>query len=169
MLHVRACVLCERSNHFFDESIPDVDEDQQKSCADRLIELCRKDVNNLVAESLQEKSKNVGLDARFQLEQMYREAEEDEEDEEDSEEDLQKKAYEMETAASTTVEATETAQGEDEEKNDDEEEKFETRWRCWKCRKIFKMDQQCPTHLVNLGDYEEYDFDTLLVEVKVES
>ena len=27
MLHARACVLCERSNHFFDESIPDVDED----------------------------------------------------------------------------------------------------------------------------------------------
>ena len=98
---------------------------------------------------------------------MYREAEEDEED---SDEDLVKKAYELETAASTTVAATETttSQGEDEEKNDDEEEeKFETRWRCWKCKKIFKMDEQCPTHLVNLGDYEEYDFDTLLVEVKV--
>ena len=36
---------------------------------------------------------------------MYREAEEDEED---SDEDLVKKAYELETAASTTVAATET-------------------------------------------------------------
>ena len=97
---------------------------------------------------------------------MYREAEEDEED---SDEDLAKKAFELETAASTTVDATETPlEEDDEEKNEDEEEeKFETRWRCWKCKKIFKMDEQCPTHLVNLGDYEEYDFDTLLVEVKV--
>ena len=97
---------------------------------------------------------------------MYREAEEDEED---SDEDLAKKAFELETAASTTVDATETPlEEDDEEKNDEEEEeKFETRWRCWKCKKIFKMDEQCPTHLVNLGDYEEYDFDTLLVEVKV--
>ena len=98
---------------------------------------------------------------------MYREAEE----EEDSDEDLERKAYELETAASTTVAATETTLGEDEEKNenddDEEEEKFETRWRCWKCKKIFRMDEQCPTHLVNLGDYEDYDFDTLLVEVKV--
>ena len=104
------------------------------------------------------------MDARFQLEQMYREAEEDEE----SDEDLERKAYELETAASTTVAATETTLGGDEEKSDDEEEKFETRWRCWKCKKIFKMDEQCPTHLVNLGDYEEFDFDTLLVEVKVD-
>ena len=41
--------------------------------------------------------------------------------------------------------------------HEEEEEKkaeFETRWRCWKCDRIYQMDDYCAKCKIQVSDYE---------------
>ena len=44
---------------------------------------------------------------------------------------------------------------------------FETHWRCWKCHRIYQMNEACARCRVELGDYPG-SFDDILEEVKIE-
>ena len=49
----------------------------------------------------------------------------------------------------------------------DDDEKFETRWRCWNCKRVFQMTDMCMTDNLRIVDYQGGNFDEILVEVKV--
>ena len=50
---------------------------------------------------------------------------------------------------------------------EDKPSEFETHWRCWKCNKIYQMNDSCIKCRVELGDYPG-NFDDILEEVKIE-
>ena len=52
-------------------------------------------------------------------------------------------------------------------KDESSAEMFETRWRCWRCRKIYPMIDKCAACDVEVTDYAGETFNAILVEVSV--
>ena len=57
----------------------------------------------------------------------------------------------------------------DDEESKEPVESFETRWKCWKCKRLYQLRDMCVKCSTMLNDYPGTDLNSILFEVKTNS